>query len=335
VRRSDYLGGGFGRRLLPDFAVQAALIARAAGAPVKVIWDREEDIQRDYYRPATMVRLTAALDADRVPDVLAARVVSPTIVLPVFPPVQAVIDAQGIDPSALEGMLEMPYAFAHRRVEFHLLKTPIATSVMRTTGYGPNVFALECFIDELAAEARSDPVAYRRRLLARSPRALRVLDRAAELAGWGRPQDPGVGRGVALAAAFGSYLAQIIEVRLQGEEVRVVRVTSVVDPGRVLDPGISTSSVEGGVVFGLAYCKAAITFKDGLAVENNLDRYSLPYLAETPAMTTDFIEGGGALGGMGEISPVTVPAALANAIFAAGGKRIRAMPLSRSGLRLA
>jgi isoquinoline 1-oxidoreductase beta subunit len=335
VRRSDYLGGGFGRRLLPDFVVQAALISKAVGAPVKVIWDREEDIRRDSYRPGTFVRLCAVVDEQGLPSALAARVVSPTILLPVFPIIQPVLDKTGVDPSCMEGMAEIPYRFKNRRVDFHLLKTPIRTSVMRTTGYGPNVFALESFIDELASAAGTDPVKYRRMLLAHDARAVAVLDRAARLGNWGATLKPGDGRGVAFSFAFGSYLCQVMDVEVAGDAVKVKRVATVVDCGRLLDPGIAAAGIEGGTVFGLAYSKARITFRGGAAVEDNFDRYTLPYLAETPELVTEFIEGGGELGGIGELSPVTVPPALANAIFSATGKRLRSMPLSEHGLQLA
>jgi isoquinoline 1-oxidoreductase subunit beta len=334
VNRSPYVGGGFGRRLLPDFIVQCALVSKAAGRPVKLIWDREEDIRRDWFRPATAVRMTAGLDAAGTPSVLAARVVSPTILLPVFPALDAMLREKGFDPSALEGMLETIYELPNRRVDFHLWKTAIPTSVMRTTGYGPNLFAFESFIDELAHAAGSDPLDYRRRLLAKNPRARRVLDRVAQLAGWGKPLAPGHGRGLAVAEAFGTLIGQVIEVEVREPEVRVLRVTSAVDCGRVLDPGIATSNIEGGVIFGLAYCKSEITFDDGAVVQGNFDGYELPYLAETPELVTELMPSGEKLGGIGETGPVTVSPALANAIFAASGRRLRAMPLGRHGLRL-
>ena len=333
VIRSDYLGGGFGRRLLPDFVVQAALISKAAGAPVKVIWDREEDICRDSYRPASFIRLAAALDAQGLPRALTARVVSPTILLPVFPTVAPLLEKTGVDPSCLEGLAEVPYRLEARRIDFHLLKTPIRTSVMRTTGYGPNVFALESFVDELAALARTDPVEYRRKLLSHDPRAIAVLDRAAKLGNWGAPLPPGSGRGVAFSFAFGSYLCQVIDVEVVGKVVQVKRVATVVDCGRVLDPGIARAGIEGGTVFGLAYAKTKITFRDGAPVESNFDRYAVPYLAHTPELVTELIEGGGDLGGVGELSPVTVPPALANAICSATGQRLSAMPISEHGFQ--
>ncbi len=335
VNRTPYIGGGFGRRLLPDFVIQAALVSKAVGKPVKLIWDREEDMRHDWYRPATMLRLTASLGADGLPAALAARVVSPTILLPVFPPIATMLKEQGFDPSAMEGMMETPYDLPNRRVDFHLLTIPIPTSVMRTTGYGPNIFALESFIDELAHSVRMDPYRYRRRLLRKNPRALAVLDRAAALGGWGKPLPKGQGRGIAFADAFGTLLAQVIEVQVENRDVRVKHITSVVDCGRVLDPGIATNNIEGGAIFGLAYCKAEVTFKGGRAEQENLNRYELPYLAETPQFRTEFIAGAEQLGGVGEVSPVTVPPALANAIFTATGERIRSMPISRHGLRFA
>jgi len=333
VNRTNYAGGGFGRRLLPDFVVQAALISKAVGRPVKLIWDREEDIRRDYFRPATMVRMNAGLDASGRPTAITARVISPTILLPVFPAIEPVLREKGIDPSALEGMLETIYDLPNRRVDFHLFKTTIPTSVMRTTGFGPNVFAIESFVDELANAAAIDPLDYRRRLLARNPRALKVLERAAMLGGWGQLLPTGQGQGLAVTQAFGTFLAQVIEVAVDGDEVRVKRVVSVVDCGEVLDPGIATSNIEGGVIFGLSYCKSEVTFEKGAVVPGNFDAYELPYLAEAPELVTEFVPGGDNLGGVGETSPVAVPPALVNAIFAATGRRLRSLPLSRHGLR--
>ena len=339
VHRSSAIGGGFGRRLIPDFVIQAALVSKAVGRPVKLIWDREEDFLHDFYRPATMVRLTAALQTDGLPSALAARVVSPTILLPVFPSIAQMLKEKGVDPSALEGMLETHYALPNRRVEFHLFDTAVPTSVMRTTGYGPNIFALESFVDELAYAAKEDPYRYRQRLLAGNARALAVLDRAAKLGGWGAPLRGGKqarrGRGIAFTEAFGTLLAQVAEVEVRGDEVKLLRVSSAVDCGEVLDPGIAAAGIEGGIVFGLSYCKNEITFRNGRAEQTNFNAYELPSLAETPRMQTEFINSGEKLGGVGETSPVALPPAFANAIFAASGKRLRSLPLSRHGLQLA
>ena len=332
VRRTPYIGGGFGRRLVPDFIVQAALISREVGRPVKTIWDREEDMRRDLYRPATMVRLRAGLDASGHPLAMHAYVVSPTIILPVAPNLAQMMEQQGFDPNAMEGMMEWIYDIADRRVDFHLLKLPIPTSVLRTTGYGPNLFAIESFIDELAALTGNDPYQYRRALLRGNRRALAVLDRAAALADWGRSSTKGTGRGIAVAHAFGTYIAQVVEAQVTNDVVKLTRVVSVVDSGRVLDPRIARQGIEGGVVFGIAGCKAAVTFAEGRVREENFHRYRLPDLAQTPELVTEFIEGGGPLGGVGEVSPVTVTPALANALYAASGRRLRSLPIGRHGL---
>jgi len=271
-------------------------------------------------------------DQHASPEALYSRVVSPTILLPVFPPLAKALEAKPVDPSAMEGMAEIPYALALRKVDFHLFRTPIPTSVMRTTGYGPNAFALESFVDELAVEARADPYRYRRALLAHDAAAVAVLDRAAALARWGSALPRGHGRGIAYTEAFGTRLAQVVELAVRDDAVKLIRIVSVADCGRVLDPGIARAGIEGGVVFGLAYCKSEITFRDGRAVEDNFDRYRLPTLAETPVLVTDLLPRGGRLGGIGETSPVTIPPALANAIFAASGRRLRSMPLARHGL---
>jgi isoquinoline 1-oxidoreductase subunit beta len=335
INRTAAIGGGFGRRLLPDFVVQAALVSRAVGRPVKIIWDREEDMLHDMYRPATASRFAASLGSDGLPVALQVKHASPTILLPVFPPAQKIIDEKGIDPSALEGLLHTRYALPNRRVDFHLLKTAIPTSVMRGTGYGPTIFALEGFVDELAQAAKVDPYEYRRRLLAQDKRALAVLDRAASMAEWRKAPAKGRGRGIVFADAFGTLISQVIEVEVTTDAVKLLKISTAVDCGEVLDPGIAAAGIEGGIVFGLAYCKSEVTFRQGRVNETNLDSYELPYLAETPPMRTQFITSGEKLGGVGEVSPVTVPPALANAIFAATGRRLRSMPLARHGLRFA
>jgi len=343
INRTPYIGGGFGRRLLPDFVVQAALISKAVGRPVKLIWDREEDMRRDSYRPATIVRLSAALDAKGLPTAIYARVVSPRIITAVAPFMAETVNKSRVDPSAMEGMMETRYKLEHRRVDFHLFDTPVPTSVLRTTGYGPNIFAFESFIDELAHAAKQDPYRYRREMLAHDPRALAVLDRAAQLGDWLKPlptsRGAKLGRSIAFADAFGTLLAMVAEVEVRhdkpGDAVRLRRVSVAVDCGRVLDPGISASSIEGGIVFGLAGCKSEVTFKNGRVEQENFTTYEMPYLAETPDIRVEFIDGGGVLGGVGEVSPVVVAPALTNAIFAATARRIRSMPLSRHGLHLA
>jgi isoquinoline 1-oxidoreductase beta subunit len=336
VNRSPYIGGAFGRRLLPDFAVQAALISKAVGRPVKLIWDREEDQRRDAFRPASAVHLRAELDNSGAITALDAKVVSPTILLPVYPAIQEMLDKQGIDPSAMEGMTHSPYRFPRRTVDFHLLKVGVPTSVMRTTGYGPNIFALESFIDEVAIATRQDPLRFRRNLLSHDASSLALIDRLAVLSRWGTPLPPGHGRGIAFAEAFGTLLGLCVELPVDGEAVKLKRAIAVVDCGPVLDPGIARASIEGGIVFGMAYCKSEITFTRGRVDQDNFSTYVMPYLSETPDIHVEFMASSSRpLGGVGETSPVVATPAIANAIFAATGRRLREMPLSRSGLHFA
>jgi isoquinoline 1-oxidoreductase beta subunit len=334
VNRSPFLGGGFGRRLLPDFVIDAALLSRAVGRPVKVIWSREEDMRRDFFRPATLHRFQARTDARGRLTSLTNRLVSPSILKAVFPPLDL---STGIDPSALEGALRSRYKVPGWRTEFHLLEIPVPTSVYRTTGYGPTIFGLESFIDELAQRAGVDPLQYRRELLAHDARALRVLDEAGRRAGWTRKLPKGKGRGIAFTDAFETVLAQVVEVAVQGRKVRVERIVTVADPGRVLDPKITEAGLEGGAIWALSsVAKGEITFDQGGPQQSNFHQYDLLRLAEAPRFETHLLETPGVkLGGVGEVGPVATVPALANAIFAATGKRLRTLPLARSGFRLA
>lgn len=326
------LGGGFGRRLMADFVLQAVLVSKAVGLPVKVVWTRAEDMQQDAYRPATLHRIRAWLDPSGRPQAIGHRLVSPSILQFVFP--VGVTDTN--DPSCQEGLLESRYEIPSTKLEFHLLKVGVPTSVLRTTGYGPNIFALESFIDELAHRAHADPYQFRRRLL-RDQRALGVLDLAAEKAGWKKPAPPGVARGIAYAEPFRTHIAHVVELSVTGSRVRIHRIVAAVDLGTVLDPEISTSLIEGGTVWGLGVAfKSGISFERGRTVESNFHDYPIAQMDETPPIEVHFINSGARpLGGPGEVGPVTLVPALANALFAATGRRIRSLPLSRHGFRMA
>ena len=327
------LGGGFGRRLYGDFAEQAALLSRAVGRPVHVIWSREDDMRHDGYRPAVMNRLTAIVDDQGAPLSVAQKLVSPTILLPVFPPV-----AQApYDPSCVEGTLEWHYKIPHWQVDFHQLKVPIKTSVLRTTGYGPNLFAFESFIDELAVRARKDPWRYRRELLGDDTRSIAVLDLVAEKSGWTQKAPAGRFRGIAFAEAFRTVIAHVVELSVSGNEVTIHKVTCAFDCGRALDPDICKSSMEGGVAWGLTVAfKSEITFSKGGVDQSNYHDYQLLNMSEMPPVEVQYLNSDTRLlGGTGEVGPVTVLPAVANALFAATGKRYRSLPLSRHGLRLA
>jgi isoquinoline 1-oxidoreductase beta subunit len=326
------LGGGFGRRLLVDFVVQAALVSKAVGKPVKVIWSREEDMQHDVYRPATLNRVTAGLDRSGRPGAIAHKVVSPSILQFVYPP--AVTEDN--DPSCMEGLMETHYQIPSQRVDFKLLKVGVPTSVLRTTGYGPNIFSVESFIDELAGKAKEDPYDFRRALL-KDERALKVLDTLAEKSNWKKKPAKGLARGMAYAEAFRTHIAHAVELSVKDSLVKINRIVCVIDCGIALDPEITKNSIEGGTVWGLGVAfKSMINFKDGRTVESNFFDFQIPHMYETPPIEVHIVNSSTkVLGGTGEVGPVTLVPAVTNAIFAATGKRYRSLPLSRHGLNLA
>jgi isoquinoline 1-oxidoreductase beta subunit len=328
-----FVGGAFGRRLVADFAVQAALVSKAIQRPVKVVWTREEDMQHDLYRPAVANRLAAGIDEFGRLRTLHHQVVSPSILQYVYP---AAVKSD-FDPSCLEGTLETHYKIANIKVDFKLLKVPVPTSVLRTTGFGPNLFALESFIDELAHLSGKDPYLYRRDLLGDDRRALAVLDLAAEKSQWRMPLKSGHYRGIAFCEAFRTFTCHVVELSMEGNAIHVHRVVAIVDAGNTLDPGISANSIEGGVAWGITCAmKSEITFANGRTVESNFHDYPVVRMFEMPPVEVYFIESGARpLGGVGEVGPVTVIPAFTNAIFAATGTRYRSLPLSRFGLTLA
>jgi isoquinoline 1-oxidoreductase beta subunit len=328
-----YLGGGFGRRLFPDFAVQAALVSRAVGRPVKLIWSREEDMQHDIYRPAVFHRLTAGLDERGIPAALEHRLVSPSILQYVYPP--AVTETY--DPSCCEGLIETRYRIPNWRTDFKLLTIGVPTSVLRTTGYGPNLFALECFIDELAQRAGRDPLEYRRALLAGDPRGLAVLDMAAKHARWSEAPPLGRARGLAFCEAFRTLVAQVAEVSVRDDVITIHRIITAVDCGDALDPDHVVNLIEGGIAWGLsAALLSEITFSNGRTVQSNFHDFEILRLPQMPVSETFIVNSGARpLGGVGETGPVAVVPAVVNAVSRAIGRRLRSVPLSRHGLKVA
>jgi len=338
------IGGGFGRRLLGDFLKQTLIVAMAVKRPVKLIWSREEDMTHDFYRPAMLHHVSGGLDGAGVPVALAHRVVSPSHMLYIMPRAMfpqladwtaPAAPPENIDTMAVEGLVECPYAIPNQLVEQHRLELDVPVSVWRTTGHGPNNFVLESFVDEMAFAAKADPLGFRRSLLSGNPRARKVLDLAAAKAGWAAAKPAGTARGVALASAFGGLIASVVELSVEDSKVKVRRVVSAVDCGRILDPGIATSNIIGGVVWGLSGMRTAITFDRGRVAQANFDAFEPLHLWETPPVEVHFIDSGEKLGGTGELGPVPVHAAVCNAIFAATGKRVRSLPLSDSGFSFA
>jgi len=322
------IGGGFGRRLEPDGVAHAVKVAKQVDGPVKVIWSREEDIQHDMYRPYYFDRLSAGLDATGKPVAWTHRVSGSSIMARYFPPAFK----DGIDPDAVEAAAEPPYALPNIHVDYVRVEPPgIPTTWWRGVGPTHNVFVVESFMDELAALAKQDPVAYRKALLGQNPRALAVLSLAADKAGWGQPLPAGRGRGVSVQFAFGSYVSMVAEVE-DGQDgaVRVHRLVGAVDCGLQVNPDTIAAQIEGGAIFGLtAVLHGAITLKDGRVEQGNFDTYLPMRIDEVPVIETHLVTSAEAPGGIGETATVAVGPAVANAVFAATGKRIRILPMSK------
>jgi isoquinoline 1-oxidoreductase subunit beta len=328
------LGGGFGRRLEVDFVAQAVAIAKQVDGPVKVVWTREEDIQHDVYRPFYYDRLAAGLDGQGRPIVWSHRVTGSSIVARWAPP----WFQNGLDPDAVEGAVDLPYALPNVRVEY-VRQEPPGLANKWSQGVGPLAppWLVESFIDELATAAKQDPFEYRRRLLGQSPRAQRVLELAAEKAGWGQPLPAGRGRGISVQNAFGSYVAQVAEVAVSREgEVRVQRVVCAVDCGIVVNPDTVKAQMEGGIIFGITGALfGEITLKNGRVEQSNFHNYRTLRINEAPFVEVYLVQSTETPGGIGEPGTSAVAPAVCNAIFAATGTRVRKLPVDPAQLRSA
>src|SRR5438445_861167 len=331
VVHNHFLGGGFGRRLEVDYVTQAVRIAKQVDAPVKVVWTREEDVQHDVYRPYYYDRIAAGLDPRGTPVAWTHRIVGPAIIARYLPP--ALKD--GIDIDAVDGAVQLLYDIPAIQVEHVRHEEPVLnTGFWRGVGVTHNTFVIESFIDELAAASGQDPVAFRRALLGKSPRAMAVLDLATKEAGWGKPLPRGHGRGVALLySGWGTYLAQVAEVEITGSgDVRVHRIVSAVDCGTLVNPDIVKAQIESGVVYGIsAALWGEVTLKNGRVEQSNFHNYRVLRMNETPPIDVHLVRNGEAPGGIGEPGTAVTAPALANAIFEATGKRLRKLPL-QSGL---
>lgn len=328
---TPYLGGGFGRRAEIDVVMQAVAVAkRMTGTPVQLIWSREEDMRHDVYRPAAAARLRASIDTAGNVTAFVARVVSQSCtgsftarLLPA-----AASDAMK-DKTTTEGLFDLPYALSHRRIEHVLTHEPVPVGFWRSVGHSHNAFFAEGFIDECAAAAKKDPFEFRRALLANAPRHRKVLEVAAEKAGWGTPLLAGVGRGIALAESFHSIVAQVAEVTVRDGRPVVLRIVCAIDCGFAVHPDTVAAQMESGIVFGLsAALHGEITLKAGRVEQGNYTDYPILSLAETPRIEVHIVESGVEhLGGVGEPGTPPVAPAVCNAIFAATGKRIRELPI--------
>ena len=321
------IGGGFGRRLDVDGITQAVAIAKQVDGPVKIVWSRKEDIQHDVYRPYYYDRFTAGFDAQ---DRLVAyhhRVTGSSILARWAPPAFV----NGLDEDAINGAAkEMPYAIPNILVDYVRDEPPgLTTGWWRGVGPTHNVFVVESFIDELAVETKKDPVEFRRSLLGKQPRVLGVLNLAAEKAGWGTALPDSVGRGVSVQFAMGTYLSQVAEVEVSKEgEVKVRRVVCAVDCGQIVNPDTIVAQIEGGIIFGIsAALWGEITLRGGRVEQHNFNDYRVLRINETPLIEVHLVKNTEAPGGIGEPGTIGVAPAMANAIFAVTGKRVRKLPI--------
>jgi CO/xanthine dehydrogenase Mo-binding subunit len=321
------LGGGFGRRLQTDYVKDAVLCSRAAGAPVKMTWTREEDMQHDFYRPVSRHVLSGGIDDAGKALVLTHRVVAPSIGDQRRPGSLK----EGLDRGAVEGAVKSIYDIPNFLVEFVLARTPVPIGAWRSVFPSQNVFALECFIDELAAAAGKDPCEFRLGLTANNPRAHGVLKLAAEKSGWGKPLPGGVFLGVACGppSFFGSYVAQVAEISLSADRnVRVRRVVCAVDCGTAVNPESIEAQIEGGIVYGLsAALKGPITIERGRVVQSNFDDYPLLTMDEMPKIEVHIVPSSEPPDGIGEPGLPPIAPAVANAVSAATGVRVRSLPI--------
>ena len=325
------LGGGFGRRFAPDFMIDATLLSRLSGKPVKLIYTREDDTAAGFYRPASLVRFEGALDAQGQPTALRARVGSPSIM-------EASgfmkIPANGVDTFAMEGLADHPYAIANQHLAYGRAEPGPQVWFWRSVGHSQNAFFIESFIDELAAAAGKDPYQYRVQLLQGQPRALGVLQAAARHAGWGRPLPAGVHRGIAVAESFGSFVAEVAEVSVARDGTpRVHRVVAAVDCGATVNPLTIERQIEGAIVYGLsAALYGRISHKGGQVEQGNFNDYPVLRMAEMPKVEVHILPSAAAPGGIGEPGTPPIAPAVCNAIFAATGVRVRELPISTAAL---
>jgi isoquinoline 1-oxidoreductase beta subunit len=332
IVHNHLIGGGFGRRLEADMAERAVQIAQQVDGPVKVVWTREEDIQHDMYRPVWFDRLEAGLDKEGKVIAWKNRFAGPSVIARWLSPAYK----NGLDPDSTEGAIDLIYSLPNLHVEFVRTEPPgVPTAFWRSVGPSHNVFVTESFVDELAAAAKQDPIAYRRALLDRNPRAKAVLDLVAEKSNWGQPMPKGHGRGVSLQNAFGSILAEVAEVEVGKDgSVRVHRVVCAMDCGIAVNPDTVEAQLQSGVMFGTtAALYGEITIKNGRVEQGNFDTYQILRMNEAPLVEVHLVKSSEPPGGMGETGVSAMVPAIANAVFAATGKRLRKMPIDPNLLK--
>jgi isoquinoline 1-oxidoreductase beta subunit len=326
---TTFLGGGFGRRANPqsDFVVEAVHVAKAAGRPVKVVWTREDDMNGGWYRPAFLHAIEGGIDASGNAVSWRSRLVGQSIMAGTLFAAM-MMKGKDYDPASVEGVDDLPYSIPNIAVESHQAEVNVPVQWLRSVGHSHTAFAVECFTDELAALAKKDPYQFRRELLQKQPRHLGVLDLAAQKAGWDKPVAKGLGRGIAVHFAFGSYCAHVAEVSVTDGRVRVHRMVCAIDCGQYVNPGIIKAQTEGGAIFGAsAALFQELTFENGRLQQTNFHNFPVMRMNECPEIETYIVESKEKAGGIGEPGVPCAAPAIANAIFAATGKRIRRLPI--------
>ncbi|MGB5259263.1 MAG: molybdopterin cofactor-binding domain-containing protein [Gammaproteobacteria bacterium] len=325
------LGGGFGRRgANQEFTEQAVRIAKAVGRPVKLLWSREEDTQHDFYRPASMARLTAVVNDQGRLTGLRARVAAPSILTSL-----GMKAADGSDPVALQGIADMFYSVPNYRADYALRTLHVPVGFWRSVNHSQNTYFREHFIDQVARETGQDPYQFRLDMLKDSPKQRAVLQTAAEKAGWGKAVPANILRGIAVETSYGSHCAQVVEIKVNPDGTfRLLRVVCVIDPGHVVNPDTIDAQMESGITYGLtAALFGDITIQKGRVQQGNFDDYPMLTLRQMPVVETHIVASGDFWGGVGEPPLPPVAPALCNALFAATGKPIHSLPLSLHGLR--
>jgi isoquinoline 1-oxidoreductase subunit beta len=326
---TTYMGGGFGRRGEGDFVADAVETSKAVGAPVKVVWSREDDMQHDFYRPISYARMSGAVDAAGNATVFQQHTVQQSLMkrIGALPP-------NGVDFISLDGSATLPYDIPNIKVEYTEQDPGIPFGFWRSVGASFQGFAVEGFIDELAATAGKDPYQFRHDLLRKAPRHRAVLDLAAEKAGWGKPVPQGRARGIAMMEAFGSILSQVTEVSVDGKgAVKIHRIVCSVDTGWVIHPDTIKAQMEGGIVYGLtAALKGDITILNGRVVQKHFNDYQMLRHPEMPVIEVYIVPSVEMPGGIGEPSTALAAGSLVNAIYAATGKRIYSLPIKPEAL---
>jgi Aerobic-type carbon monoxide dehydrogenase, large subunit CoxL/CutL homologs len=331
------LGGGFGRRL-GDYVIDAVKLSKSVGKPVKVIWTREDDMDGDFFRPSAYNKMSAGVDASGKPVFWQHRIVTPSIMAALGPVVfGGAPPADRLDDTATEGASTLPYEMQNLFVDWVPSKPGVPVGFWRSVGSSHTAFSTECFLDELAHAAGTDPVAFRLSLLEKHPRHAGVLKLAAEKAGWSKPAPKGIFRGVAVHESFSSYVAQVAEVSVGKDGIpKVHRIVCAIDCGQVVNPDTVKAQMEGCIVFGLtAALHGEITIKNGRVEQRNFYDYKMLRMNETPKIETYIVPSTEGHGGVGEPgTPPTAPAVV-NAIFAATGKRVRSLPIRPEELKQA